>query len=143
MMTSYGPNKGERSGLVVGVVGRAQASTAALVRESAAREMSRIVTCRGRSQDGRRMAAAPVRARRQRVPRCPDFGSPPKCRRRTVMRFHPTATLLIIGLASIAGAQGAVAKRPIRVGDMYRVKNVNDPQLSPDGKWVAYTVTTT
>src|SRR4029078_10539651 len=27
--------------------------------------------------------------------------------------------------------------------DMYRVKNVNDPQLSPDGKWVAYTVTTT
>jgi len=59
------------------------------------------------------------------------------------MRFRPTAAVLIIGLASIAGAQSAVAKRPIRVGDMYRVKNVNDPQLSPDGKWVAYTVTTT
>jgi Tol biopolymer transport system component len=59
------------------------------------------------------------------------------------MRFRPTAAALIVGLASIASAQGAVAKRPIRVGDMYRVKNVNDPQLSPDGKWVAYTVTTT
>jgi dipeptidyl aminopeptidase/acylaminoacyl peptidase len=59
------------------------------------------------------------------------------------MRFRPTAAALIVGLASIASAQGAVAKRPVRVGDMYRVKNVNDPQLSPDGKWVAYTVTTT
>src|SRR5689334_1338878 len=59
------------------------------------------------------------------------------------MRFRLTAAVLIVALSSIAAAQGTVAKRPIRVGDMYRVKNVNDPQLSPDGKWVAYTVTTT
>ena len=35
------------------------------------------------------------------------------------------------------------AKRPVRVGDMYRLKNVGDVDLSPDGKWIAYTVTST
>ena len=39
-------------------------------------------------------------------------------------------------------AQSA-AKRPVRVGDLYRLKNVGSVDLSPDGKWVAYTVTTT
>lgn len=41
-----------------------------------------------------------------------------------------------------AGAQGT-AKRPVRAGDMYRIKNVGGLDLSPDGKWAAYTVTTT
>jgi dipeptidyl aminopeptidase/acylaminoacyl peptidase len=35
------------------------------------------------------------------------------------------------------------AKRPVRVGDMYRLKNVGGVDLSPDGKWIAYTVTST
>ena len=35
------------------------------------------------------------------------------------------------------------AKRPVRVGDLYRLKNVGSVDLSPDGKWIAYTVTTT
>ncbi len=41
---------------------------------------------------------------------------------------------------SVAHAQG---KRPIRAGDMYRIKNVGNPEISPDGKWVAYTVAST
>src|SRR5437879_2914784 len=44
---------------------------------------------------------------------------------------------------SASAALGAQAKRPVRVGDMYRIKNVGGLDLSPDGKWVAYTVTTT
>ena len=32
------------------------------------------------------------------------------------------------------------AKRPLRSADIYRVRDVQDPQRSPDGKWVAYTV---
>ena len=32
------------------------------------------------------------------------------------------------------------AKRPLRSDDIYRVRDVHDPQRSPDGKWVAYTV---
>ena len=35
----------------------------------------------------------------------------------------------------------APAKRPLRAGDIYQLRVVNDPQLSPDGAWVAYSVT--
>jgi len=34
------------------------------------------------------------------------------------------------------------AKRPIRPADIYRLPSVSDPQVSPDGKWVSYTVST-
>jgi len=33
------------------------------------------------------------------------------------------------------------AKRGLRPTDIFRVRDVRDPQISPDGKWVAYTVT--
>ena len=36
----------------------------------------------------------------------------------------------------------AQEKRPIKVDDIYNIREVRDPQRSPDGKWVAYTVTT-
>ncbi|MDQ6829266.1 MAG: S9 family peptidase [Gemmatimonadota bacterium] len=32
------------------------------------------------------------------------------------------------------------AKRPLRAADLYSLKDVRDPHRSPDGKWVAYTV---
>src|SRR5262245_60078969 len=34
------------------------------------------------------------------------------------------------------------AKRPIRPADIYRLPSVSDPQVSPDGKWVSYTMST-
>ena len=34
----------------------------------------------------------------------------------------------------------AQAQRPVGVGDLARIKDVTDPQVSPDGAWVAYTV---
>lgn len=34
------------------------------------------------------------------------------------------------------------AQRPITPSDIYRLKSVSDPQLSPDGKWVAYVLST-
>src|SRR5262249_45408840 len=46
----------------------------------------------------------------------------------------------VVSTAPSLLAQGA--KRPLRVGDLYRVRNVGAPELSPDGQWVAYTVTT-
>src|ERR1700716_2533650 len=33
-------------------------------------------------------------------------------------------------------------KRLLKIEDMHRFHNVGDPQISPDGKWVAYTVST-
>jgi dipeptidyl aminopeptidase/acylaminoacyl peptidase len=59
------------------------------------------------------------------------------------MRSVRLATALLLCIPVLTAAQGAAAKRPIRIGDMYRLKNVNSPEISPDGKWVAYTVSTT
>ena len=36
----------------------------------------------------------------------------------------------------------AASQRPLNAEDVYNVRDVRDPQRSPDGKWVAYTVTT-
>ena len=34
----------------------------------------------------------------------------------------------------------AEGPRPLRVDDIFALKTVGDPQISPDGAWVAYTV---
>jgi dipeptidyl aminopeptidase/acylaminoacyl peptidase len=47
--------------------------------------------------------------------------------------------LLFILIAAPIQAQG---KRPMTVDDLFRFKRVADPQISPDGKWVVYTLTT-
>jgi dipeptidyl aminopeptidase/acylaminoacyl peptidase len=41
-----------------------------------------------------------------------------------------------------SSALHAQNKRPLQSSDLYRLKEVRDPQLSPDGAWVAYSVTT-
>ncbi len=50
-------------------------------------------------------------------------------------------------LTLILCAAGAVcaqtAPHPLRLDDIARFRDVRDPQCSPDGQWVAYTVTTT
>ena len=49
------------------------------------------------------------------------------------------SSALLVTITSPANAQ---AKRPLRSGDLYHIKDVRDPQISPDGGWVAYTVST-
>ena len=49
--------------------------------------------------------------------------------------------LLIISLAYANLAQ--TARRPLKLDDMMRFRGVSDPQISPDGQWVAYVVGTT
>lgn len=46
--------------------------------------------------------------------------------------------LIILTLTSALLAQ--VAKRPLHLDDLTRLREVRDPQLSPDGQWVAYVV---
>jgi dipeptidyl aminopeptidase/acylaminoacyl peptidase len=54
-------------------------------------------------------------------------------------RLRPRALLvLLLGLGFAACAD---AKRPMEIEDLFRIKRVSDPQLSPDGKWIAYVVT--
>ncbi|GAB3890555.1 S9 family peptidase [Spirosoma agri] len=53
---------------------------------------------------------------------------------------------LLIGLLTLSSlvglAQTPAKKRPINSKDMYRLQTISDPQVSPDGKWVAYGLST-
>ena len=46
--------------------------------------------------------------------------------------------LLILALASVISAQ--TTRHPFRIDDIFRFRDVRDPQLSPDGQWVAWRV---
>ncbi|HCM76114.1 MAG TPA: peptidase S9 family protein [Cytophagales bacterium] len=46
---------------------------------------------------------------------------------------------ILIALATFL-ALPSFSQRPIQPSDVYRLKSVSDPQLSPDGKWIAYVV---
>src|SRR6266540_6565337 len=56
----------------------------------------------------------------------------------TTRLFH--AVLLI--LAWKAALPAEVARRPLKLDDLARMREVRDPQCSPDGQWVAYVVST-
>src|SRR2546429_1111894 len=57
------------------------------------------------------------------------------------------ALLLTLGAGGVAAQAPALAPAPapaprlVTVADLFRLRDVADPQLSPDGAWVAYTVT--
>src|SRR5579872_1781293 len=53
--------------------------------------------------------------------------------------------LSALAFAAIAPvmAQSAVNPHPMTLDDVFRVKDVGNPQVSPDGKWVLYTVSST
>src|ERR1700719_4521103 len=66
-------------------------------------------------------------------------------------RFLPANSILFGLFVSVALAQAAPAQTPpaarahtrnLTVDDYFRIKDVEDAQISPDGKWVAYVVTT-
>ncbi len=56
--------------------------------------------------------------------------------RRTVSR----ALLLMMVAAVVVCAQ--TARRPLKLDDLARFRNVGAPEISPDGQWIAYTVST-
>jgi dipeptidyl aminopeptidase/acylaminoacyl peptidase len=62
------------------------------------------------------------------------------------MNFRTITTLFFAFLLisfSYVSAQERSTLRPITVDDLFKIKRVSSPQLSPDGKWVAYKVSTT
>ena len=54
-------------------------------------------------------------------------------------RFRFAAIAVALLSAALLAAQ-TPAKRPVKVDDMHAFHDVRDVQISPDGKWVAYTV---
>ena len=55
-------------------------------------------------------------------------------------RYAKGVLLLVLALAVQASAQ---TFRPFTISDLLKVRRVGDPQLSPDGKWIAYSSNST
>jgi dipeptidyl aminopeptidase/acylaminoacyl peptidase len=52
---------------------------------------------------------------------------------------HAAASLTMSLLMALPG-QAFAQKRPLSANDIYNIRDVRDPERSPDGKWVAYVV---
>src|SRR5437867_3304677 len=48
--------------------------------------------------------------------------------------------LIVSAFALVVSAQ--TARHPLKLDDLARFRNVGDPQISTDGQWLAYTVST-
>lgn len=53
-----------------------------------------------------------------------------------------TASLLLVFLSG-SSALSAQEARPLEIEDMFSIQSVGSPRVSPDGEWVAYTVSST
>src|SRR3989442_14824920 len=50
--------------------------------------------------------------------------------------------MLLFVLSTAVALFAQTARHPLKLDDLARFRNVSDPQISPDGQWVAYTVST-
>ncbi|GMR13126.1 MAG: S9 family peptidase [Gemmatimonadota bacterium] len=61
----------------------------------------------------------------------------------TPRRTATIAMLALLVTAALAAPAAGQSKRALEVDDLFGIKRVRSPQISPNGEWVAYTVTTT
>jgi dipeptidyl aminopeptidase/acylaminoacyl peptidase len=61
---------------------------------------------------------------------------------RLLRAFFPALAFAALSALTIDVSAQAPARRALRVDDMFRIHDVRDPQISPDGQWVAYVVST-
>jgi dipeptidyl aminopeptidase/acylaminoacyl peptidase len=65
------------------------------------------------------------------------------CGREWCWRVASAFASLLLALTAVAFAQDAAkAKHPITLDDLARIRDVSQPQCSPEGNWVAYVVST-
>ncbi|MCO6509835.1 MAG: S9 family peptidase [Aridibacter famidurans] len=57
------------------------------------------------------------------------------------MKTKLASLIALLLLTAVSFSQDS--KRPIEIDDFFSMKNVGNPQVSPDGKWIAYTLSTT
>src|SRR5262245_3546314 len=58
------------------------------------------------------------------------------------MRTKTAARILLFALIVATARSAQTARHPLRLDDLARFRNIGDPQISPDGQWIAYTVST-
>lgn len=49
-------------------------------------------------------------------------------------------SIVFVVLCGFGAYAQTTTKRPLKPSDVYRLQTLSDPQISPDGKWVAYTL---
>ena len=60
------------------------------------------------------------------------------------MKKRIFAVFIVLLLFTFINSQPtSQTKKPLQPEDLYKIKRVSDPRVSPDGKWIAYTVTVT
>jgi dipeptidyl aminopeptidase/acylaminoacyl peptidase len=59
------------------------------------------------------------------------------------MFIKKTVTLVLVMFACVLAFSAQTAKRPLKIDDLFAIKDIRDPQVSPDGNWVAYVLSTT
>ena len=61
-----------------------------------------------------------------------------------MLRGFCRVCVVVLGLTFCWGAIAlpVAAQRPITIDDYFQIHEVHDPQMSPDGKWIAYSVKT-
>src|SRR5262245_38828106 len=65
-------------------------------------------------------------------------------------RLHASRMSALLGFAVVlaaamqpsTAAQSRAAGRPLAIEDYYRIQTVGSPSISPNGRWVAFTVST-
>src|ERR671927_67286 len=62
-------------------------------------------------------------------------------RRELMKNLFTRACAAALALAAFAAAQAQSPAARFNVSEMLKIQRVADPQLSPDGRWVAYQVT--
>jgi dipeptidyl aminopeptidase/acylaminoacyl peptidase len=58
------------------------------------------------------------------------------------MVLHALASGLLLSLLAVQASAADAGRRTLASDDIYRAEDVSDPEVSPDGQWVAYVVTT-
>src|SRR5215510_16593139 len=58
------------------------------------------------------------------------------------MHLRNSFRLLFVLLIATTSVVAQTARHPLKLDDLARFRNVSDPQISPDGQWIAYTVST-
>src|SRR5882724_1789463 len=61
---------------------------------------------------------------------------------RMKLGFYLAAALLIVAPPPVAQESAPKSSRPITLDDFFQIRDVAQPELSPDGQWVAYSVRT-
>ena len=57
-------------------------------------------------------------------------------------RIHTLAICCCVIFAAPASSLQVQVKRPLEIADLFRIARISDPALSPDGKWIVFTVST-